>query len=121
MNNFSIDTELFDRFLKLLDAYLSGSIPKDRFEFAFSEEEWDELYVWIVDLVELIRKYNGNIDKKLKEDKKVSENTAECEAKYKRTLHLKTIISENPFRVDDFEDMVVYLEEEWLYKPHDPV
>jgi hypothetical protein len=112
-NNTKINTVLFDNFLIKLDLYLEGVISKDEMESSFTEDEWDELFAWKIVVITLIREHDGFIDKvledyeeRVKEDQGFKENFAIA-------LHLKKILDENPARLTTFEDMVVYLEEEW--------
>jgi len=116
MKNETKDSDLFDHFLRLLDLYLNGIIHKELMESSFSEEEWDELYEWIIALIDLMREYDGSIEAmivkyeaKARDDQKWKENLH-------RALHLKLLLDQDPARLARFEEMVSYLENEWNKK-----
>ena len=64
-------------------------------------------------VIAIIRDYDGFIDnmlanygRRVKEDQGFREN-------FVITLHLKDILDKNPSRLTTFEEMVIYLEEQW--------
>jgi len=105
--------DVFDKFLRLLDLYLDGIIHKEHMELSFAEEEWDELYVWIIALIDLVREHEGSIDKMIEEARRKAQENPKFKENLERALHLKQILDENPFRLSRFEEMVSYLETEW--------
>ena len=106
--------KLFDKFLELLDSYLDGIVTKEYMELSFTEEEWEELYLWETVLIELIKEYDGCIDSMIKEYERKVEEDFKCLEDLERVLYLKKILDEEPSRLFTFREMVSYLEENWV-------
>jgi len=112
-NNNKTNEFLFDNFLSKLDLYLDGVINKEEMELSFTEDEWDELFNWQIVVISLIRDHYGFIDKMLGEYEKRAKEDQGFIKNHTIALHLKGILDENPARLNTFEGMVEYLEEEW--------
>lgn len=106
-------TELFNKFLEVLDLYLDRVITQEKMESSFTEEEWDELYTWHMVLMELIRTYHGRIEKMVEDFQQKNPEETQNLDYFQRILHLKKILEENPSRIIRFEEMISYLEEKW--------
>ena len=111
-----INTELFDKFLRLLDLYLDMKIHKEHMESSFTEEEWEHLYEWQLVLIALIREHDGLIDKMLEEYERKVKKDSIFKKDLERVLHLKKILDKNPLRLFRFGGMVSYLEGKWHEK-----
>ena len=114
--NNKINTELFDKFLRLLDLYLDMNIHKEHVESSFTEEEWEHLYEWQLVLMALMREHDGLIDKMLEEYERKVKKDPRFKKDLERVLHLKKILDKNPLRLFRFGGMVSYLEEKWHEK-----
>ncbi len=105
-----MNTSLFDKFLRLLDLHLGGVIYKEQMESSFTEEEWDELYGWIITLIDLMRVYDSCVEAMIEENKQKARDNPHFKDDVERSLHLKKLLDENPSRIIQFEEMVSYLE-----------
>ena len=105
-----MNTGLFDKFLRLLDLHLDGILYKEQLESSFTEEEWDELYGWVITLIDLMRGYDGCVETLIEENKRKARSNPHFKNDIKRSLHLKKLLDENPTRIIRFEEMVSYLE-----------
>ena len=106
-------TELFDKFLEVLDSYLSGAMNKEHMESSFTEEEWDDLYEWKMVLINLIKKHDGRIDKMIEKYERKAKEDPRFKKDLEKALHFKKILVKKPLMLFRFEEMVSYLEEKW--------
>ena len=111
-----INTELFNKFLRLLDLYLDMNIHKEHMESSFTEEEWEHLYEWQLVLIALMKEHDGLIESMTeKYAQKVKEDPG-FKKDLEKVLHLKKILDKNPLMLFRFGGMVSYLEKKWHEK-----